>query len=102
MLYIHDCWNSAVHCLACLPMPMTKCRACCCCCCCRFSRYDGALLQVAKQVDALDQRLREEQEGNMKTLEMLLAAAGAQGAVDAGGAAAGGSGSGEAEETSEA
>ncbi|EFJ50944.1 hypothetical protein VOLCADRAFT_116670 [Volvox carteri f. nagariensis] len=43
----------------------------------RLSRYDGALLQVAKQVDVLDMRLREEQEGNMKTIDMLLMAAGA-------------------------
>ncbi|GIL46879.1 hypothetical protein Vafri_3747 [Volvox africanus] len=43
----------------------------------RLARYDGALLQVAKQVDVLDMRLREEQEGNIKTIEMLLMAAGA-------------------------
>lgn len=42
----------------------------------RLTRYDGALLQVAKQVDVLDMRLREEQEGNMKTIEALLLAAG--------------------------
>ncbi|GLC43095.1 hypothetical protein PLESTB_000863700 [Pleodorina starrii] len=41
----------------------------------RLSRYDGALLQVAKQVDLLDMRLREESEGNMKTIEMLFKAA---------------------------
>ncbi|KAG2498998.1 hypothetical protein HYH03_003184 [Edaphochlamys debaryana] len=57
----------------------------------RLSRYDGALLQVAKQVDALDQRLREEQEGNIKTIEMLLTAAGGAGGIQA---ASGGSQSG--------
>ncbi|KAG2453565.1 hypothetical protein HYH02_001784 [Chlamydomonas schloesseri] len=61
----------------------------------RMQRYDGALLQVAKQVDALDQRLREEQEGNIKTIEMLLAAAGgapAAAPAGTGGASGGGAG----------
>ncbi|KAG2439244.1 hypothetical protein HXX76_004605 [Chlamydomonas incerta] len=60
----------------------------------RMQRYDGALLQVAKQVDALDQRLREEQEGNIKTIEMLLAAAGGAPAAAAAGAGASAGGAG--------
>ncbi|GFR43889.1 hypothetical protein Agub_g5018 [Astrephomene gubernaculifera] len=56
----------------------------------RLTRYDGALLQVAKQVDALDQRLREEQEGNIKTIEMLLVAAGGGNGAASGAAAAAG------------
>ncbi|KXZ53105.1 hypothetical protein GPECTOR_8g95 [Gonium pectorale] len=54
----------------------------------RLSRYDGALLQVAKQVDALDSRLREEQE-SMGQLFMMVATAGGSAAAGAGGGPSG-------------
>eukprot|EP00201_Polytomella_parva_P018261 CAMPEP_0175072134 /NCGR_PEP_ID=MMETSP0052_2-20121109/19707_1 /TAXON_ID=51329 ORGANISM="Polytomella parva, Strain SAG 63-3" /NCGR_SAMPLE_ID=MMETSP0052_2 /ASSEMBLY_ACC=CAM_ASM_000194 /LENGTH=1112 /DNA_ID=CAMNT_0016339537 /DNA_START=508 /DNA_END=3848 /DNA_ORIENTATION=+ len=38
----------------------------------RQGRYEGALMQVAKQVDALDHRMREEQESNLKLAEQLM------------------------------
>jgi len=39
----------------------------------RQSRVESALMQVARQVDVLDARLREEQETSLKALEAILA-----------------------------
>uniref|UniRef100_A0A7R9V496 Uncharacterized protein n=1 Tax=Chlamydomonas euryale TaxID=1486919 RepID=A0A7R9V496_9CHLO len=44
----------------------------------RQSRFEGALMQVARQVDLLDSRLRDEQESSLKALESLLAQSGLQ------------------------
>lgn len=39
----------------------------------RQSRFEGALMQVARQVDVLDAKLKEEQENSLKALETIIA-----------------------------
>ncbi len=48
----------------------------------RQGRVESALMQVARQVDVLDARLREEQETSLKALEAILAGSGAGAAGD--------------------
>eukprot|EP00197_Chlamydomonas_leiostraca_P014832 CAMPEP_0202879656 /NCGR_PEP_ID=MMETSP1391-20130828/33934_1 /ASSEMBLY_ACC=CAM_ASM_000867 /TAXON_ID=1034604 /ORGANISM="Chlamydomonas leiostraca, Strain SAG 11-49" /LENGTH=68 /DNA_ID=CAMNT_0049562047 /DNA_START=9 /DNA_END=215 /DNA_ORIENTATION=- len=59
----------------------------------RQSRFEGALMQVARQVDVLDAKLKEEQENSLKALETIIATsqggAVTQGMGSTGGAVAG-------------
>ncbi|GAX84010.1 hypothetical protein CEUSTIGMA_g11435.t1 [Chlamydomonas eustigma] len=44
----------------------------------RQTRFEGALMQVARQVDVLEGRQREDQEASLRTLEAILSQAGIQ------------------------
>ncbi|GFH10230.1 uncharacterized protein HaLaN_05506 [Haematococcus lacustris] len=47
----------------------------------RQSRFEGALMQVARQVDVLDHRVKEEQDTSLRALETILASSQSQGGV---------------------